>query len=87
MSAYQRSTAAELSDADHPGRHIIDEHRAWLTGQITELLDELGTADASVKADQLMMLRDGAMVSGYLGRAPEQIASALVGAGRSIIGR
>ncbi|MET0468628.1 MAG: TetR/AcrR family transcriptional regulator [Aeromicrobium sp.] len=80
------NAAAELPDGDHPGRQVIDAHRVWLTGQIVELLDELGIDDAPARAEQLMMLRDGAMVSGYLGRAPEQVTSGLVAAGRSIIG-
>ena len=79
------NAAAELPDGDHSGRQIIDAHRTWLTGQIAEILTEIGADDAGVKAEQLMMLRDGAMVSGYLGRAPEDVTSALIGAGRSII--
>jgi AcrR family transcriptional regulator len=81
------NAAAELPLADHPGRAVIDEHRQWLTGQVAELLAELGVADSDARAEQLMMLRDGAMVSGYLGHAPEQVADALVTAGRAIIGR
>jgi AcrR family transcriptional regulator len=81
------NAAAEIADADHPGRAIISEHRAWLTQQVRELLDELGTPDAAARAEQVMMLRDGAMVSGYLGHAPEQVAAELVSGARSIIGR
>jgi AcrR family transcriptional regulator len=81
------NAAAELPDGDHPGRRVIETHRAWLTGQVTELLGEAGTDDAPARAEQLMMLRDGAMVSGYLGRAPDQITASLIGAGRAIIGR
>ncbi|AWB93635.1 TetR/AcrR family transcriptional regulator [Aeromicrobium chenweiae] len=81
------NAAAELPEDDHPGRRVIAEHRAWLVSQIGELLDQLGVADSAVRAEQLMMLRDGAMVSGYVGRAPEQVADALVAGGRAIIGR
>ena len=80
------NAAAELPADDHPGRKAIGEHRAWLTSQLTELLSQLRVAEPTVKADQLMMLRDGAMVSGYLGRAQEQISAALVDGARSIIG-
>jgi len=79
------NAAAELPDGDHPGRQVIDAHRVWLTGQIAEILGEIGVDDAAVKAEQLMMLRDGAMVSGYLGRAPDQVTTTLTTAGRSII--
>jgi AcrR family transcriptional regulator len=81
------NAAAELPENDHPGRRIITDHRSWLTGQVAELLDALGVVDATTKAEQLMMLRDGAMVSGYLGSAPDQVAAGLVAGARSIIGR
>lgn len=81
------NAAAEIAETDHPGHTIIRDHRAWLSLQIAELLDLLDVEGAATKAQQLMMLRDGAMVSGYLGSAPEQVASALTAAARSIIGR
>ena len=81
------NAAAEIAEEDHPGRRIIRDHRTWLAVQISELLDSLGVADTGTKAQQLMMLRDGAMVSGYLGNAPEQVTSALSTAARSVIGR
>jgi AcrR family transcriptional regulator len=81
------NAAAEIADADHPGRAIIREHRAWLTRQVSELLGQLGVDHAASRAEQIMMLRDGAMVSGYLGLAPEQVAGDLTTAARSIMGR
>jgi AcrR family transcriptional regulator len=81
------NAAAELPADDHPGRIVIADHREWLIGQARELLAELGVPDPAATADQLMMLRDGAMVSGHLGRAPEQVWPALVAAGRALIGR
>ena len=81
------NAAAELSADDHPGRAIIRDHRAWLTLQISELLDDLGVGATGTRAEQLMMLRDGAMVSGYLGNEPEEVASRLVAGARTIIGR
>jgi AcrR family transcriptional regulator len=81
------NAAAEIADADHPGHAIIREHRDWLTGQVRELLEQLGVDDATTRADQVMMLRDGAMVSGYLGHEPDQVAASLAGAVRSVIGR
>ena len=81
------NAAAELPDGDHPGRQVIDAHRIWLTGQIAEILVETGTDSADAKAEQLMMLRDGAMVSGYVGNRPEQVATELTSAACSIIGR
>lgn len=81
------NAAAELPDEDHPGRAVITAHRAWLTTQISDLLRALGAEHPVVQAEQLMMLRDGAMVSGYLGGAPAEVSSTLVAGGRTIIGR
>lgn len=79
------NAAAELAGDEHPGRRIIAEHRAWLTSQVAELLAELGASDAAAKADQLMMLRDGAMVAGYVGGTPETVSASLITAGRAVI--
>jgi AcrR family transcriptional regulator len=79
------NAAAELPDAGHPGRRVVAEHRAWLIGQAAELLTELAVPGAGAKAGQLMMLRDGAMVAGYTGRARESVAADLVAAGTAIV--
>lgn len=81
------NAAAELPEDDHPGRAVIADHRSWLTGQIVELLHQLDVAEPEQRAQQLMMLRDGAMVSGYLGRAPEQVTAELRAAARTLLGR
>lgn len=80
------NAAAELPEKTHPGRIVIAAHRIWLISQAAELLSALGVSDAEVKAEQLMMLRDGAMVSGYLSEAPEQVSSALIAGARALIG-
>jgi hypothetical protein len=51
---------------------------------IQDLLDEIGVPDSPQVADQLVMLRDGAMVSGYLSD-PGTVAEALYNASRAII--
>ena len=81
------NAAAELSQPDHPGHRVVTEHRTWLVGQFAELLTELGVDDVDARADQLMMLRDGAMVAGYVGRTPEAVADTLTAAFRAVIGR
>jgi AcrR family transcriptional regulator len=80
------NAVAELSQPDHPGHRVVMDHRTWLVGQFAELLTELGIADVDAKAEQLMMLRDGAMVAGYVGRTPEAVAGTLTAAGRAVIG-
>jgi AcrR family transcriptional regulator len=80
------NAAAELSSPDHPGHRVVAEHRTWLVVQFAELLRELEVDGADAKAEQLMMLRDGALVAGYVGRTPAGIADTLVAAGRAVIG-
>jgi AcrR family transcriptional regulator len=80
------NAAAELSQPDHPGHKVVMDHRSWLVGQFAELLTELRVDDVDSKADQLMMLRDGAMVAGYVGRTPEAVADTVLAAGRAVIG-
>lgn len=78
------NAAAEYADAEHPVRQVVDAHRRWFKGAIEEMLQEIGVTDASDVADQLLMLRDGAMVGGYLGD-PQTIARSLYNAGRAVI--
>lgn len=79
------NAAAEYADADHPVRQVVGAHRKWFKNAVEELLQEVGVADdASDVADQLLMLRDGAMVGGYLGD-PETIARSLYNAGRKVV--
>jgi AcrR family transcriptional regulator len=78
------NAAAEYADPDHPIRHVVASHRLWFKGAIEEFLVELGVDDTSRVADQLVLLRDGAMISGYLGD-PQIVADALYNAGRAVI--
>jgi AcrR family transcriptional regulator len=78
------NAAAEYADAEHPVRHVVDTHRRWFKGAIEEMLQELDVTDTSDVADQLVMLRDGAMVAGYLDD-PQTVARSLYNAGRAVI--
>ena len=78
------NAAAEYADADHPVRKVVDSHRRWFRGVLEDLLREIGVADVSGAADQLVMLRDGAMVGGNLGD-PQVVARSLINAGRAVI--
>lgn len=78
------NAAAEYADPDHPVRRVVDAHRRWFRHAIQDLLDEISVPDPARVADQLVMLRDGAMVSGYLSD-PSAVADALYNAGRAVI--
>lgn len=79
------NTAAEYADPNHPVRQAIAAHRDWLAALLTELLADLGIDDSSQVVDQLVMLRDGAMVGGNLGFASEARAASIIGAWHAVI--
>jgi AcrR family transcriptional regulator len=78
------NAAAEYAAADSPVRTVVAEHRAWYHETFTSMLEQMDVPDADEVADELMMLRDGAMLSGYLGD-PARVADALERAMFSVI--
>jgi AcrR family transcriptional regulator len=79
------NAAAEFADPAHPARKVIATHRAWFASFVKDLLGELGIQDRNAAADQLIMLRDGAMVTGYLGPDPAALADTLLKATRAVL--
>ncbi|GAB2966018.1 TetR/AcrR family transcriptional regulator [Amycolatopsis acidiphila] len=79
------NAAAEYADPGHPVRRTVAAHRAWFAGLLTELLAELGVAAPAPAVEHLMMLRDGAMVGGYLGTVTQARSRSLVAAGRAVV--
>jgi AcrR family transcriptional regulator len=77
------NAAAEYADADHPVRKVVDDHRTWFRSMLERLTASIGIQDPVV-TEELMMLRDGAMVSGYLGTA-DRVSAALLSASRAVI--
>lgn len=80
------NAAAEFADPEDPVRKTVDAHRAWMLGAFEGVAVEAAVVDPTTTARQLMLLRDGAMVNGYLG-APEALAASLSAAFTSIIDR
>ncbi|WP_341946708.1 TetR/AcrR family transcriptional regulator [Microbacterium sp. LWH11-1.2] len=64
------NAAAEYPDPADPVRVAVDAHRAWLIDFFAGIAGQAGARDVASVANQLMILRDGAMVNGYLGDAP-----------------
>lgn len=60
------NAAAEFSDPDDPVRAAVEAHRAWIFEAFAAIAKEAGAADPEFVGRQLVILRDGAMVSGYL---------------------
>ncbi|MEV0893860.1 TetR/AcrR family transcriptional regulator [Promicromonospora sp. MEB111] len=60
------NAAAEYPDADSGVRRAVDTHRAWFRGALEQVLTAAGVDDAVTRAGQLVLLRDAALVGGYL---------------------
>ncbi|MHA7179012.1 TetR/AcrR family transcriptional regulator [Arthrobacter sp. MDB2-24] len=78
------NAAAEYPADGNPVRDAVERYRTWLHGVVAELLAELEADQPDVVADQLIMLRDGAMVHGFMGDA-SAVTRSLVTAGRAIV--
>ncbi|MEV0110865.1 TetR/AcrR family transcriptional regulator [Nocardia sp. NPDC050799] len=70
------NAAAEFSDPADPVRVSVHAHRQWMLDEFAAIAEDAGAADVTSVAKQLMILRDGAMVNGYLGTSAD-IAAAL----------
>ncbi|MFC3300356.1 TetR/AcrR family transcriptional regulator [Arthrobacter agilis] len=79
------NAAAEYPAEGNSVRGAVARYRVWLHGVVVGLLRDLGVDEPDVVSDQLIMLRDGAMVHGYMAD-PTAVAESLVTAGRAIIG-
>ncbi|AWB94754.1 TetR family transcriptional regulator [Agromyces badenianii] len=60
------NAAAEYPDADSGVRQTVARHREWFRSELESLLAAAEVADAADAAAQLVLLRDAAMVGGYL---------------------
>ena len=60
------NAAAEYPDADSSVHKAVCEHRLWFADTLLGLLRDAALAQPEQIARRLVMLRDGAMVSGYL---------------------
>ncbi|WP_249268479.1 TetR/AcrR family transcriptional regulator [Microbacterium sp. JB110] len=78
------NAAAEYPDPAHPVRVVVDRHRAWFAAELADMARGAGADAPDLAADELMMLRDGAMVNGYLSDA-DRVSSALARAFRAVI--
>lgn len=80
------NAAAEYAEPGHPVREVVARFRAWMTDVIAAWLGTQGIEDRAV-AEQIMMLRDGAMVAGYLDGDPASVAARLADGIRGLTGR
>jgi AcrR family transcriptional regulator len=78
------NAAAEYSDPDSAVRRTVDAHRTWCKATFARLVAPLDPADPAAVADDLMLLRDGAMVAGYLGE-PTALAASFLRSSRAVV--
>lgn len=78
------NASAEFADPDDPVRVTVDAHRGWMLGEFAAIAEEAGVSDVEATARQLMILRDGAMVNGYLGD-PASVADSLAAAFEAVV--
>lgn len=60
------NAAVEYPEADHPARLVAVEHKRELRRRLTAMAAEMGAADPETLGDGLLLLIEGAYVSGQL---------------------
>ncbi|MET0929648.1 MAG: TetR/AcrR family transcriptional regulator [Aeromicrobium sp.] len=60
------NAGAEYADAASPVRHLVKEHRDWFQQFLVDAFAAAGHTEPGAAADHFALLRDGAMVRGYL---------------------
>ena len=78
------NAAAEFPDPADRVRAAVDAHRDWLYQTFAAIAAEAGARSPESAGRQLMLLRDGAMVSGYLNDAT-QLSEWLAAAFTSVV--
>jgi AcrR family transcriptional regulator len=78
------NAAAEYPDPNSAVRKLVDAHRDWWTSAFERLVAPLDLADPAAIADDLMLLRDGIMVAGYLGE-PTKVAASFLRSCQAVI--
>ncbi|PSL39348.1 TetR family transcriptional regulator [Labedella gwakjiensis] len=79
------NAAVEYPEATHVVRLAVARHREWVQGELEALATRLGAVDPRCAAQEIYMLRDGALVLAALDGASERIAPVLDEAGRRLL--
>ena len=78
------NAAAEYPDAEGPVRRLIDEHREWFRSTLQSVAEGAGLADPADVAASLVLLRDAALVGGYLD-GEQRVSAAFERTARSVV--
>ena len=79
------NAAAEYPDGDGPVRALIAEHREWFRSTLQSIAEAAGLDDPADAAASLVLLRDAALVGGYLD-GDARVTPAFERSARSLIG-
>lgn len=80
------NASAEYPDPMSAVRQTVDHHRTWCKETFEQIVQPLGLPDPTGVAADLMLLRDGAMVAGYLdGEAA--VAASFLRSSRALLAR
>ena len=79
------NASAEYPDAASPIRQVIKGHRDWFRATLQGALEAAGREDAAQRAGALVLLRDAALVGGYLD-GPDTIRDTFVSTARTVAG-
>ncbi|MCU1410735.1 MAG: TetR family transcriptional regulator [Rhodoglobus sp.] len=79
------NASAEYPDAQSPVRLTVASHRTWFRGQLRDALEAAGRDDAEERAGALVLLRDAALVGGYLD-GPDTIRATYLRTARQVSG-
>ncbi len=77
------NASAEYPDATSPVRTTVAEHRGWFRATLEGALAAAGRSDAAERAGALVLLRDAALVGGYLD-GPDTIRETFVRTARQV---
>ncbi|CAN5315925.1 TetR family transcriptional regulator [soil metagenome] len=78
------NASAEYPDADSPVRRTVAAHREWFRATLRAALEAAGRSDPAEKAGALVLLRDAALVGGYLD-GPDTIRETFIDTARMVV--
>jgi AcrR family transcriptional regulator len=79
------NASAEYPDPNSPVRETVKRHRTWFRDTLEMALTNAGKTDPAERARTLVLLRDAALIGGYLD-GPESVSQTFVKAARTAAG-
>ena len=80
------NAAAEFPEVDSPVREVVTSHREWFRSTLRQLAADAGIEDPEAASASLVLLRDAALVGGYLDGA-DKVGESFLTAASLVLGR